>query len=94
MADKACRIINAPIIYDATETKDLDYLSTLPFMNVYSQQRQDREAERKERLHFATFVDTQVNEKLLSGSNDAFDDRLDSFVLRLSLHMSLSGREQ
>lgn len=92
MADKTCRIINGPITYDATETKDLDYFSTLPFMNIYSAQLQDREAERKERLRFATFVDSQVNEKLLSGSNDGFQDGLDSFVQRLSLHMSLSNR--
>lgn len=93
VADKACRIINDPTTYDATETKDLDYFSTIPFLNVSSAQKKDRELERKERLHFATFVDSQVNEKLLSGSNSEFKDGLDSFVQRLSLHMSLSGLE-
>lgn len=86
-------MLNAPSIYDWTETKDLDYFSTLPSMNQYLAEREDRESERKERLHFATFVDTQVNGKLLSGSNDEFKDRLDSFVQRLSLHMSLSHRQ-
>ena len=93
MADKACRIINDPTTYDATETKDLDYFSTLPFLNISSAQRKDRESQRKERLHFAKFVDTQDNEKLLSGSTCDFKDGLDSFVQRLSLHLSLPDRQ-
>lgn len=93
VADKACRIVNDPTTYDATETKDLDYFSTLPMLNVSSAQKKDRESERKKRLHFKTFVDTQVNEKLLGGSNSDFEDGLDSFVQRLSLHLSLSGHQ-
>lgn len=93
MADKACRMINEPTTYDANETKDLDYFETLPFLNVYPAQREDRDLERKERLHFASFVDNQVDEKMLGGSNRDFNDCLDSFVQRLSLHMSLSDHQ-
>lgn len=93
LADKACRIVNEPTTYDFSETKDLDYFSTIPALNVSSAQKKDRAAERRERLHFAKFVDAQVDEKMLSGSNGDFNDRLDSFVRGLSLHMSLSDHQ-
>lgn len=86
-------MVNDPTTYDANETRDLDFFSTIPAMNISSAQKKDRAVERKMRLHFATFVDTQVDEKMLSGSNGDFNDRLDSFVHRLSLHMSLSGHQ-
>lgn len=86
-------MVNDPTTYDANETKDLDFFSTIPALNISSAQKKDRAAERKERLHFSTFVDTQVDEKILTGSNGDFNDRLDSFVQRLSLHMSLSDHQ-
>lgn len=93
VADKSCRMVGDPTTYDATETKDLDYFSSLPIMNVSSAQRKDRESERKQRLRFATFVDTQVDEKLLNGSNCDFKGSLDGFVQRLRLHMSPSDHQ-
>jgi hypothetical protein len=90
MDDKACRMINGPTTYDANETKDLDYFSTLPFMNISSAQKADRKAERKVRLHFATFVDKQDTEKLLGGTDYQFPNELDNYVRILSLHMSPS----
>lgn len=88
--DKACRIVNDPTTYDANETKDLDYFSTIPFLNISSAQQADREAERKDRLHFATFVDNQDTEKLLGGTDYQFKDGLDNYVRMLTLHMSPS----
>jgi hypothetical protein len=88
MADKACRIFSEPITYDAVETKDLDYFSTLPFLNMTSAQRKDRDFERKTRLQFAGFVDTHVDKALLGGSDDDFKDALDSFVQTLGRHFS------
>ena len=56
LADKSCRIVSEPTTYDATETKDLDYFSTLPFLNKTRAQREDQKMERQARLHFAVFV--------------------------------------
>jgi hypothetical protein len=52
VADKSCRISSEPTTYDATETKDLDYFSTLPFLNRTRAQREDKKLERQARhLH-------------------------------------------
>ncbi|KAI9776080.1 MAG: hypothetical protein M1839_000593 [Geoglossum umbratile] len=87
IADKACRISSQPTAYNATETKDLDFFSTLSFMNMTRTQREDRELERKARLHFAAFVNTRVGKDLLDGSDAGFKDKFDSFVSGLNLHM-------
>jgi len=44
LADKSCQVLNEPTTYDATETKDLDYFSTLPFLNRTRAQREDKKA--------------------------------------------------
>ena len=87
LADKSCQILNEPTTYDATETKDLDYFSTLPFLNRTRAQREDKKLERQARLHFAVFVDTHVNKDILNGSAAEFEDKLDSFVHELKSHM-------
>lgn len=87
LADKLCRISNEPTTYDANETKDLDYFSTLPFMNKTRAQREDRELERQARLHFAVFVKTRVEKNILNGSVAEFKDNLSSFAHDLKSHM-------
>jgi hypothetical protein len=42
VADKSYRILSEPTTYDATETKDLDYFSTLPFLNTARVQQEDK----------------------------------------------------
>ena len=85
--DRSCQILNKPTNYDATETKDLDYFSTLPFMNITQAQREDRKLERQARLHFAIFVNTRVSKDILNGSALESRDKVDSFVHELKLHM-------
>ncbi|KAK8093871.1 hypothetical protein PG997_000556 [Apiospora hydei] len=46
-----------PEPYSWTETKDLDFFETLPFMNTTTAQRADRAEERRIRLHYASFVE-------------------------------------
>lgn len=87
VADKSCRISSEPITYDATETKDLDYFSTLPFLNRTRAQREHKKLERQARLHFAVFVNTRVSKDMLNGSAAEFKDNLDGFVHELKLHM-------
>jgi hypothetical protein len=87
VADKSCRITSEPTTYDATETKDLDYFSTLPFMNKTRAQREDKQRERQARLHFAVFVNTRVSKDVLNGSAAEFKDKFDSFAYELKLHM-------
>ena len=70
-----------------TEMKDLDYVSTLPFLNRTRAQREDKKLERQARLHFAIFVNTHVSKDILDGSAAEFKDKLDSFVHKLNLHM-------
>ena len=91
LADQSCRIVSEPTTYDATETKDLDFFSTLPFLNKTRAQREDREMERQTRLHFAVFVDKHVSQDILDGSAVEFKDKLDSFVHELKLHMRNLG---
>jgi hypothetical protein len=88
LRDKVCRIVNEPTTYDATETKDLDYQLTFPFLNKFRAQRQDRKLERRARLHFAVFVDTRVSKDILDGSEADFQDKLGSFSDEVKLHMS------
>jgi len=87
LADKSGQILNEPTTYDATETKDLDFFSTLPFLNRTRAQREDKKLERQARLHFAVFVNTHVCKDILDGSAAEFKDKLDSFVHELKLHM-------
>ncbi|KAM5509996.1 set domain-containing protein 5 [Fusarium oxysporum f. sp. phaseoli] len=94
IADKAGQVVGEPTIYNWTETKDLDYFSTLPSMNKSRAQKQDREVERKARLHFADFVDRHVSADILDGSVSEFDNKLDSLVDRLKIHMLSFGGSQ
>ena len=91
LGDKSCRIVNEPTTYDGTETKDLDYFSTLPFLNRTRAQREDGKLERQARLHFAVFVDAHDSKNILDGSAAEFKDKLDSFVHDLTLHMQNLG---
>ncbi|KEF50984.1 uncharacterized protein A1O9_12961 [Exophiala aquamarina CBS 119918] len=90
-ADNSCQILGEATTYDATETKDLDYFSTLPFMNRTKAQREDRKLDRQARLHFAVFVDKQVSMDVLDGSTVEFKDKVDSFVNDLKVHMVKLG---
>ena len=87
LTDKSCRIVNKPTLYDATETKDLDYFATLPFLNATRAQREDQKLERQARLHFAAFVNMHVGKDILGGSAAEFKDKSDGFVQDLKLHM-------
>ncbi|CVL02064.1 uncharacterized protein FMAN_08184 [Fusarium mangiferae] len=86
IADKACQV-SEPTTYNWTETKDLDYFSTLPSMSKFRAQRQNREVERKARLHFADFVDKHINANILDGSASEFSNKLAGLVDRLKIHM-------
>lgn len=87
LADKSCQIVSDPALYDATETKDLDYFSTLPFLNKTRARREDRKLERQARLHFAVFVNTRLSKDILDGSAAEFRDKLDNFAYGLKMHM-------
>lgn len=87
MAERACRSVERPVAYDATETKDLDYFATLPFMIQTRAQRENLTHERQARLRFAEFVQTRVRAHLLEGANAAFQEKLEAFALAVKLHM-------
>jgi hypothetical protein len=87
IADKVCQLLGDPTTYNWTETKDLDYFSTLPFMNRSRAQKKDRELERKARLHFADFVDRFVDAGILDGSTSEFNNNHASFGDKLKTHM-------
>ena len=88
IADRSCKMLHDPITYDASETKDLDCFSTLPFMNKTKAQREDRRLERKARLRFADFVNMHVDTDILNGSPAEYKDKSDKFLQDLKLHMS------
>jgi hypothetical protein len=85
--EKGCKVVIPPTPYDATETKDLDFYKTVPAMNATQVQRENAEQERKDRLHFAAFVDTHVTKDILDGSEEAFEKALRQFRADLKLHM-------
>lgn len=87
IVDKSCQVSSDPTTYDATETKDLDYFSTLTFLNKTRAQREDKKLERKARLHFADFVSTRVTKDILTGSAAEFGIKFDNFISELKLHM-------
>jgi hypothetical protein len=76
-----------PTTYDVTEIKDLDYYSTLPFMNMTRAQREDLKLERKACLHFADFVTSSISKDILNESTDEFEAKMDSFAHELKRHM-------
>lgn len=82
-----CRILDRPRAYDACETKDLDYLSTLHIFNKTKAQRQDMRLERLTRHHFAVFIYMNVHEDFLVGSCADYKNKIDRFVNELKAHM-------
>lgn len=87
LAKNECRNLRDPTPYDASETTDLDFFLNVPSLNATPAQRRDRDAERQARRHFAVFVDSRVGVELLSGSDQQFRDRLESFAGQLKGHM-------
>ncbi|KAL3477284.1 hypothetical protein BJX99DRAFT_269895 [Aspergillus californicus] len=85
--ERECRGLGRPETYNATETKDLDYFATIPLMNRFRTQRENLERERKSRLRFAAFVDTGVSQDILEGSSAGFNDKLNTLMSQLALHM-------
>jgi hypothetical protein len=86
--DTTGKVIGDPKAYDAHETTDLDYFSTVPFMNQSEAQRQDRALERRARLHFAPFVDRRVGDGMLGGSEEDFEAKKFDFVVNLRSHLA------
>ena len=87
MAENSCRIVSAPATYEWTETKDLDYYATLEFMNKTRAQRENRRDERRSRLHFARFIDHDIEEDVLHGSAADWKDKINRFVAALRAHL-------
>jgi hypothetical protein len=87
LAKTGCRNIQHPTPYDASETTDLDFFSKVPSLNKTLAQRKNLDAERQARRHFAVFVESRVGAELLSGSDQQFRDRLESFADQLKRHM-------
>ncbi len=92
--EKACCDLGRLQPYDANETKDVDYFSTLPFMMAFDRQRKKLMAGRAARLHFAAFVKTHIdeggvnfNKNMLSGSTSDFQAKLNVFIRDLKVHM-------
>ncbi|CAI7643443.1 unnamed protein product [Penicillium crustosum] len=91
--DNECRILSGPRIYDACETQDLDYLSTLYVFNKTKAQRQDMRLERLTRHHFAVFVYMSVYDDFLMGFGADYKRKFDHFVNGLKTHMVDSIRK-
>jgi hypothetical protein len=87
VADKLCRISSELITYDATETKDLNYFSTLPFLNKTRAQREHKKLKRQARLHFIVFVNTRVSKNMLNSFAAKFKNNLNGFIYKLKLHI-------
>ncbi|CAI7598257.1 unnamed protein product [Penicillium glandicola] len=91
--DNKCRVLDGPRLYDACETKDLDYLSTLHVFNSTKAQRQDMRLERLTRHHFAVFVYMSVHDNFLVGTDNEYKRKIDRFVNGLKTHMIESIRK-
>jgi hypothetical protein len=94
LAKTECRNLRDPTPYDASETTDLDFFLNVPSLNKTPAQRMDLDAERQARRHFAVFVDSRVGAELLSGSDQQFRDRLESFAGQLKGHMLSLSKSQ
>lgn len=88
-----CRILSGPRIYDAWETNDVDYLSTIHVFNKTKAQRQDMRLERLTRHHFAVWVHLSVHDDFLVGSSADYKRKFDGFVNGLKTHMVDSIRK-
>ncbi|KAJ5514236.1 hypothetical protein N7463_003788 [Penicillium fimorum] len=93
LIDTECQVLNGPRVYDACETMDLDYLSTLHIFNKTKAHRQDMRLERLTRHHFAVFVSMSVHDDFLVGSNINFQRKIGRFVNDLKTHMVDSIRK-
>ncbi|KAK3898104.1 hypothetical protein C8A05DRAFT_19260 [Staphylotrichum tortipilum] len=89
LADRGCQLAGTtiPAPYDASETSDLDYFDTLPFMNTARSQREARELERQARQRFATYVATRVYRAILNGSQNDFQAASEGLAAGLKLYM-------
>ncbi|RAL03368.1 zinc finger MYND domain-containing protein [Aspergillus ibericus CBS 121593] len=87
LADRACPSLQRPVPYDATETKDLDYFATLPFLTHTRAQRENLNRERQSRLRFAEFVNTRVRAEVLEGSTVEFQQKREAFTSMLKRHL-------
>ncbi|KAJ5795448.1 uncharacterized protein N7518_003988 [Penicillium psychrosexuale] len=91
--DNECRILDGPRVYDACETKELGYLSTLHVFNKTKAQRQDMRLERLTRHHFAVFIYMSVHDNFLLDSGASYKGKIDRFVNELKTHMVDSMRK-
>jgi hypothetical protein len=87
ISEKLCQVVNKSTNYDWTETKDLDYYATFPFMNSSERQRENLKLERQARLKFAAFVNGQVNKEILKGSATEFMGKSMRFSSGLKFYM-------
>jgi hypothetical protein len=93
-SEKVCHDLGRSKPYDATETSDIDYFMTLPFM-IANQGRKKLMEERAVHLHFAAFVKTRIDEgrddftkHMLCGSASVFQAKLDVFIRNLKVCMT------
>jgi hypothetical protein len=86
IAEKSGRVTSSDI-YDATETKDLDFYATFAPMNKTKAQRDILQVERKARICFAGFVDQGVGDDVLDGTAAKWEDKLDVLVAALTAHL-------
>ncbi|RDL36170.1 uncharacterized protein BP5553_06782 [Venustampulla echinocandica] len=98
--EKLCKLETSEP-YDATETKDIDYFLTIPYMTSIPQHRKKLMNERAARLHFAAFIKARIekseggfNKDMFSSSKIDFQAKLDIFVGDLKVHMTEFVKKQ
>ncbi|PYI33528.1 hypothetical protein BP00DRAFT_338745 [Aspergillus indologenus CBS 114.80] len=84
MAEREARPLGRPVLYDATETSDLDSLVGLPGLGA---RRRDLEVERRAREYFAGFVRDNAGSEMLNGNAEDFKQRLEGFDKALKDHL-------
>ncbi|XEV04448.1 hypothetical protein FSHL1_009735 [Fusarium sambucinum] len=91
MATRDCKLrqdLENESLYTWFETRDLDsWPKSKKSLGESPAQTQDREEERKARLHFANFVKKDVSVDILDGSPAEFKEKVISFRYMLSKHM-------
>jgi hypothetical protein len=82
------QVIGDPKAYNGHKTTDLDYFTTLPFMDQSQAQRRDRALEQRACLHFAAFVDGRVDNGMFGESEEDFEAKNIDFVENRRSHLA------
>ena len=92
--DYTCRVLREPQPYIANEISDLAYFQTVTFMTRSGAQRSDLATERRYRRRFAEFVEQNVAQTTLEGTDTDFQNTVQKFGRGLNMWLLMNANRR